>query len=504
MGKMLRLDKYLADMQVGSRTEVKQMIKKGQVTIDGAKALKPEQKIDIDRAEVIVNGQRIGYAEYEYWMLHKPAGVVSATEDRHDKTVVELLKDSMRKDLFPVGRLDKDTEGLLLITNDGELAHELLSPKKHVDKTYFARIDGVVTQEDVEAFAEGLDIGEEKLTMPAELVILKTDEKSSTSEIEVTIREGKFHQVKRMFEAVGKTVTYLKRLSMGSLILDETLGLGEARPLTEEELKDLKAGKNRVKMDKTKADCNSEMQEAKKMKQKEEQTENTQNVSLDIHHGFNGINYDNIDAAIFDLDGTLIDSMWMWYRIDEEFLGQFGCPVPADLQKSIEGMSFTETAEYFKNRFTFLPYSVEQLKTIWNQMAYDKYSREVTTKPGLMEYLKFLKQKGIKTGIATSNSRELAEAAVKNLGLMPYFDSIRTSCEVEKGKPAPDIYLLVAKDLGARPANTLVFEDVPAGLMAGNSAGMITCAVADEFSAHMENEKRELSKIWLDNYTDII
>ena len=136
------------------------MIKKGQVTVDGAKALKPEQKIDIDKTEVIVNGQRIGYAEYEYWMIHKPAGVVSATEDRHDKTVVELLKDSMRKDLFPVGRLDKDTEGLLLITNDGELAHELLSPKKHVDKTYFARIDGVVTKEDVTAFAKGLDIGE--------------------------------------------------------------------------------------------------------------------------------------------------------------------------------------------------------------------------------------------------------------------------------------------------------------------------------------------------------
>ena len=240
MGKMLRLDKYLADMQVGSRTEVKQMIKKGQVTVDGAKALKPEQKIDIDKTEVVVNGQRIGYAEYEYWMLHKPAGVVSATEDRHDKTVVELLKDSMRKDLFPVGRLDKDTEGLLLITNDGELAHELLSPKKHVDKTYFARIDGLVALEDVKAFAKGLDIGEEKLTMPAELVILRTDEIEKISEIEVTIREGKFHQVKRMLQAVENEVVYLKRLSMGSLVLDEKLGLGEFRCLTNQEIEDLK------------------------------------------------------------------------------------------------------------------------------------------------------------------------------------------------------------------------------------------------------------------------
>ena len=470
MGKMLRLDKYLADMQVGSRTEVKQMIKKGQVAVDGVKAQKPEQKIDIEKAEVFVNGQRIGYAEYEYWMLHKPAGVVSATEDRHDKTVVELLKDSMRKDLFPVGRLDKDTEGLLLITNDGELAHDLLSPKKHVDKTYYARIEGVVTEADVAAFEKGLDIGEEKMTMPARLHILSRNEEENSSEIRVTIREGKFHQVKRMFEAVGKKVTYLKRLSMGSLVLDENLPLGEARPLTEEELADLKAGKS-----------SPEKKEGK--------------LSLD---------YTSIDAAIFDLDGTLIDSMWMWYRIDEEFLGQFGCPVPDDLQKSIEGMSFTETAEYFKERFTFLPYSVDQLKNIWNQMAHEKYAHEVTTKPGLMEYLRFLKEKGIKTGIGTSNSRELAEAALQNLGLMPYFDSIRTSCEVEHGKPAPDIYLLVADDLKAKPEHCLVFEDVPAGLMAGKSAAMITCAVADAFSAHMEQEKRELSTYWVNDYREMI
>ncbi len=243
MGKMLRLDKYLADMQVGTRTEVKQMIKKGRISVDGIKVLKPEQKIDIDTAKVTVDGQMIGYAEYEYWMLHKPAGVVSATEDRHDRTVIDLLKDSMRKDLFPVGRLDKDTEGLLLITNDGELAHDLLSPKKHVDKVYYAHIQGVVTKEDKKAFSEGLDIGEDKPTMPAELEILNIDEEKCSSEIKVTIREGKFHQVKRMFEAVGKRVTYLKRMSMGTLILDENLKPGEARILTAIELESLKNGK---------------------------------------------------------------------------------------------------------------------------------------------------------------------------------------------------------------------------------------------------------------------
>ena len=295
MGKMLRLDKYLADMQVGSRTEVKQMIKKGRIGVDGTKALKPELKIDIDSAKVTVDGQLIGYAEYEYWMLHKPAGVVSATEDKHDKTVINLLTDSLRKDIFPVGRLDKDTEGLLLITNDGELAHDLLSPKKHVDKTYFACIDGIVTEEDVDSFAKGLDIGEEKLTMPAELVILKADMDTESSEIQVTIREGKFHQVKRMFEAVGKTVTYLKRLSMGSLVLDDSLTLGEARPLTEQELKDLKEGKAASILKKVSKRNKEEKKNARAKRQEEE--------------SLNQLNYDEVDAVIFDLDGTLIDSM---------------------------------------------------------------------------------------------------------------------------------------------------------------------------------------------------
>ncbi len=238
MQSTLRLDKYLADMGVGTRSEVKNLIKKGQILVNGEPAKKPELKIVLSSDKVLVQGREICYQKYRYVMLHKPAGVVSATEDNRDKTVLSLLPKELQKDLFPVGRLDKDTEGLLLLTNDGDLAHQLLSPKKHVDKTYFARVQGVVTAEDQAAFAEGVDIGDEKLTMSARLEILKSDE---CSEILLTIQEGRFHQVKRMFEAVGKKVVYLKRMSMGSLVLDETLALGAYRELTAEELSRLQA-----------------------------------------------------------------------------------------------------------------------------------------------------------------------------------------------------------------------------------------------------------------------
>lgn len=237
MKKQMRLDKYLAQMSVGSRSEVKQMIRKGQVCINGQTAKKPESKVELAGDVITVNGTEISYAEEEYIMLHKPAGVVSATKDDREKTVIDLISGKKRKDLFPVGRLDKDTEGLLLLTSDGVLAHKLLAPKKHVDKTYYARIQGNVTEEDVQAFKEGLDIGEEKLTMPARLEILDSDK---ISEILVTIQEGKFHQVKRMFEAVDKKVIYLKRLSMGTLLLDEGLKPGEYRKLTKDEIESLK------------------------------------------------------------------------------------------------------------------------------------------------------------------------------------------------------------------------------------------------------------------------
>lgn len=233
---MIRLDKYLADMGIGTRTEVKKLIRQGKVKIDDTIVKSPEQKIDTGTQKVFCEGQEVGYKKYEYYMLNKPAGYVSATTDAKDKTVLDLITAKKRKDLFPVGRLDKDTEGLLLITNDGDLAHRLLAPKKHVDKLYYAKVDGVVTEEDRQAFADGVNIGEDEMTRPAVLEILKSDE---VSEIHLTVQEGKFHQVKRMFEAVGKKVIYLKRISMGTLQLDENLKLGEYRPLTEEELEHL-------------------------------------------------------------------------------------------------------------------------------------------------------------------------------------------------------------------------------------------------------------------------
>lgn len=234
--RMIRLDKYLADMGIGTRTEIKKLIRQGNVKIGDTVVKTPEQKIDIAKQTVFCNGREVVYEEYEYYMLNKPAGYVSATTDDKDKTVLDLITDKKRKDLFPVGRLDKDTEGLLLITNDGDLAHRLLAPKKHVDKLYYAKVDGVVTEEDVKAFKEGVHIGENEVTRPAVLEILNSDQ---VSEIHLTICEGKFHQVKRMFEAVGKKVIYLKRISMGTLQLDGNLKLGEYRPLTEEELKHL-------------------------------------------------------------------------------------------------------------------------------------------------------------------------------------------------------------------------------------------------------------------------
>ena len=220
MGK-IRLDKYLADMGLGTRTEVKRDIKKGRISVNGEIVKSPEYKIDIQTDVVLADGKEIAYEELVYYMLNKPQGVVSATEDRRDKTVLDLISEKKRKDLFPVGRLDKDTEGLLLITNDGELAHNLLSPKKHVDKKYLE---------------EGVDIGEDKLTLPSHVFVLN----EKRDEAEIVIREGKFHQIKRMFHAVGNEVVFLKRLSMGSLTLDEALLTGEYRLLTPQEIERLK------------------------------------------------------------------------------------------------------------------------------------------------------------------------------------------------------------------------------------------------------------------------
>lgn len=237
MAKQLRLDKYLADMGIGTRSEIKLWIRKGRIKVNGAVCSKPEMKVTLDKDEIHFDGTLVKYVEFLYLMLNKPSGVVSATIDNVSKTVLDLIVDKQGKDLFPVGRLDKDTEGLLLLTNDGELAHQLLSPKKHVDKVYYARVMGKVTEEDKVKFLEGVRIDEDYLTLPAKLNILKSED---ISEIELTIQEGKFHQVKRMFEAVGKEVIFLKRLSMGGLELDPKLSPGEYRELTATEVEYLK------------------------------------------------------------------------------------------------------------------------------------------------------------------------------------------------------------------------------------------------------------------------
>jgi len=233
----MRLDKLLANMGYGSRKEVKQLLKQKAVTVDGAYVKDAALHVDPEKQDVSVFGERVVYTEFVYFMMNKPPDVISATEDVRDETVIDLLEPLHQHfQPFPVGRLDKDTEGLLLLTNDGQLAHHLLSPKKHVPKVYYAQIEGLVTEEDCKKFVQGVELDDGYVTKPGELNILKSD---LQSEIELTIQEGKFHQVKRMFESVGKRVTYLKRLSMGSLKLDDNLALGEYRELTTKELADL-------------------------------------------------------------------------------------------------------------------------------------------------------------------------------------------------------------------------------------------------------------------------
>ena len=282
---MIRLDKYLSNMTGESRSIIKSEIKKGNVIVNGSTVLKAENKIDEIKDEVIYKGESVAYSKYAYYMFNKPAGCVSATTDNTCKTVIDYLKNEQVSGLFPVGRLDKDTEGLLIITNDGELAHKLLSPKKHVAKKYYARIKGNLPTNVEKRFEDGLDIGDEKKTLPARIEVLqnarttestdkltgktdnmtgKTDNMTGKtdnitdvvisdrsdalpdegpalfdSEVYVVITEGRYHQVKRMFKAVGCEVTYLERKSMGGLELDDTLRRGEYRKLTTEEINTL-------------------------------------------------------------------------------------------------------------------------------------------------------------------------------------------------------------------------------------------------------------------------
>ncbi len=463
----MRLDKFLCQLNMGSRSEVKTLIRKGQVTVNGRPATSAEQKIDENSDNIVCKGISLAYKAHAYYMMNKPCGVVSATQDNVDKTVLDLLLPTIpecdrKRELVPCGRLDKDTEGLLLLTDDGGMVHELLSPKKHVDKTYLVTMKKALSSEEITQLENGVDIGEKNLTRPAKV------ETVSDKQILLTIHEGKFHQVKRMLQAVGNEVTSLKRISFGPLCLDDKLSPGACRELTQAEIAAL-------------ASCR-------------------QTISAVPS---NPPTLDGINAVIFDLDGTLVDSMWIWRQIDIEYLARFGMELPETLQSEIEGMSFKETAVYFKNRFQISD-SIEQIMDNWNEMAWEKYANEVTLKPGAKEFLKLCKSRGIMLGIATSNSRELAENVLKVQGVHSLFDCIMTGSDVQKGKPAPDIYLAAAEKLAVNPASCLVFEDIKFGIMAGQNAGMRVCAVEDAYSVKQRTEKQALAEFYINDYMEIV
>ncbi|MBP3468689.1 MAG: rRNA pseudouridine synthase [Lachnospiraceae bacterium] len=231
---MMRLDRFLANNGFGTRQEVKKLIRAGRIMVDGVCTKNPEVKLDEEQAVVLVDGNPVFYEKFHYIMLNKPAGCVSSSHEPGEKSVLSYIGESYAKDLFPVGRLDKDTEGLLLLTNDGALSHRLLSPSKHVDKRYYVELEREISKEDIVRFREGIDIGDEKLTLPA--VLERTED---GRKVFVTLHEGRFHQIKRMFLALNNQVIYLKRVSMKNLTLDPELKPGDYRRLTAEEIADL-------------------------------------------------------------------------------------------------------------------------------------------------------------------------------------------------------------------------------------------------------------------------
>ena len=473
MGK-IRLDRFLSNAGCGTRTEVKQMIRMGRIRVNSERVLQSDRKVDETEDEVFLDQTPVRIEKNVWYMMNKPAGVISAVSDRAMRTVIDLMGRE-GKNLFPVGRLDIDTTGLLLLTDDGPLAHYLLSPHRHVEKCYEAQISGAVTDEMILQFRTGLDIGDEKKTLPAKLERMEPSETDSpdTSRVRVTITEGRFHQVKRMFEAAGSKVLTLRRISMGSISLDENLPEGSFRRLSREEILALKESADRGSR-----------------KSEEKQSDVPQML-----HG--------IKAVLFDMDGTLMDSMWMWKDIDIEYLGRYGIELPDDLQQQIEGKGFTETAEYFRETFS-LPCSVEEIKAEWNKMAFEAYRTRVPLKPGAGEFLAYLKEHGIRMAIATSNSMELALTALKANHVLEYFDCVRTACEVAAGKPSPDIYLSAAASLAVRPEECLVFEDVPMGILAGHNAGMKVCAVEDAYSKSRGEEIQSQADYYIRDYREIL
>lgn len=460
----MRLDKFLTELNIGSRSQVKDFLRQGYVTVNGETVCQPDLQIRAESDRVTFQGRDLQYRRFEYYMLNKPKGCLSAARDPKAPTVLEFLPPGHKKDIFPVGRLDKDTEGLLLLTNDGDLAHRLLSPKKHVSKTYLAKIKRRLTDEEIARLEQGVELGEDGVTGPAFVTVL-SDFPEEGDWIHLTISEGKFHQVKRMLEAVDNQVLYLKRIRFGALNLDPLLPAGQVRELTDAELKLL-------------------------------------NRSAEIRQNKREL-IAGKKAVIFDLDGSLVDSMWLWADIDREYLGKFGIPLPdhKKLQRRIEGMSFHQTAVYFKENYE-IPDDIETMKDTWNRMAWDKYANEVLLKSGIPDFLQGCRRSNIRLGIATSNSRELVKNILRVHDLESFFSCIKTGSEVINGKPAPDIYLAVSDEMGIAPKDCLVFEDILPGLRAGRAAGMTVCAVEDAYSADTREEKRAFADYYIEDYYD--
>ena len=492
MEKLVRLDKLLAEMSIGTRSEIRAMVKKGRVSVNGEVLKDFSKKID-PSLDISIDGKSVVYEELSYYLLNKPAGVLSAAMDKKAVTVVDLIDDeNKRSDLFPMGRLDKDTEGTLVITNDGELSHALLSPKKHIGKIYSVLVSGIVKDEELLKIKSGFKIDDDIVSLPANVRILKTYPYSDVSWCLIELFEGKFHEVKKIFAAIGHEVVHLRRYSFAG-ISGTGLKTGEFRRLSNEEIGYLKS----LNDEKTSGEkVSAEKENIIKIGAKAFSDLNIEDLGKSFS---DTISYDDllkgIKAVIFDFDGTLADSMWMWPSIDEDYLKKFGIECPETLHTELEGKSPNECAKYFQEKFN-INESEEAMMDAWNEMAAYNYEHKVFLKPGIESFLKKLKENGIKIGIGSSNFKELVVSALKNNGVLEYIDSIHVSSEVAAGKPAPDIYKLTAEDLGVKPGECLVFEDIVQGLLAGKRAGMKTVAVFDECSS----EKQELNKEMCDYY----
>lgn len=454
--KEVRIDRLLGNLGYGSRSEISRKAKNGLLLINGKPEKKSDRKVDPEKDEIQYDGQKIRYSEYEYWVLNKPAGIISATTDPRRETVISYMG-LTRKDMVPCGRLDIDTEGLLLVTDNGGLVHRLLSPQHHVDKIYEVLYDGILPDDAAERMEKGLVLSDGTVCLPAELM-------SRDDPALLRIHEGKFHQVKRMFEELGCPVTKLRRLTMGPLDIDVlNIPKGEFRRLTEEEEKLLTSFETR-----------------------------TAEKKLNEYKG-----------VIFDLDGTLIDSMGVWGQIDIDYLGRFGITPPKGLQSRIAGMSFLETAEYFKANFG-IEDSIETILSTWEEMSIEAYEKTIDLKPGAIDILRYLKEQGIPAAIATSNGKRMVEAFLTTRGLKDYFSAVITSECVTRGKPNPDVYLIAAESLKVDPSDCLVLEDIPEGILAGRRAGMTVISVKDRFSVPKEAEKRRLSQKLIRDFRELI